>query len=227
MKIKQKLQYIWDYYKLPIAIICIAAYIVIYIIYGHYTHKDITLYTALVNVTAGENLTDRLSNDFLQSQNIDTTKNTLNLYSNLYLTSDKDNIYHEYTYASRIKILATIDSEQLDIAIMNKEAFDTFSQNGYLCNLDRLLAKEEPKFYEKLKPFLVKNISILEDNAIDLVFDDSLTYSAKTEEYHMGLNLSASPAIQEAGFEETVYLGVIKNTPRKDVVIEYIKYLFC
>lgn len=227
MKTKQKLQYIWDYYKLPIAIICIAAYIVIYIIYGHYTHKDTTLYTALVNVTAGENLTDRLSNDFLQSQNIDTTKNTLNLYSNLYLTSDKDNIYHEYTYASRIKILATIDSEQLDIVIMNKEAFDAFSQNGYLCNLDRLLAKEEPKLYEKLKPFLVKNISILEDNAIDLIFDDSLTYSAKTEKYSMGLDLSASPAIQEAGFGETVYLGVIKNTPRKDIVMEYIKYLFC
>lgn len=227
MKIKQKLQYIWDYYKLPIAIICIATYIVIYIIYGHYTHKDTTLYTALVNVTAGENLTDRLSNDFLQSQNIDTTKNTLNLYSNLYLTSDKDNIYHEYTYASRIKILATIDSEQLDIVIMNKEAFDAFAQNGYLCNLDRLLAKEEPKLYEKLKPFLVKNISILEDNAIDLIFDDSLTYSAKTEKYSMGLDLSASPAIQEAGFGETVYLGVIKNTPRKDVVMEYIKYLFC
>lgn len=227
MKIKQKLQYIWDYYKLPIAIICIATYIVIYIIYGHYTHKDTTLYTALVNVTAGENLTDRLSNDFLQSQNIDTKKNTLNLYSNLYLTSDKDNIYHEYTYASRVKILATIDSEQLDIVIMNKEAFDAFAQNGYLCNLDRLLAKEEPKLYEKLKPFLVKNISILEDNAIDLIFDDSLTYSAKTEKYSMGLDLSASPAIQEAGFGETVYLGVIKNTPRKDVVMEYIKYLFC
>lgn len=227
MKIKQKLQYIWDYYKLPIAIICIATYIVIYIIYGHYTHKDTTLYTALVNVTAGENLTDRLSNDFLQSQNIDTTKNTLNLYSNLYLTSDKDNIYHEYTYASRVKILATIDSEQLDIVIMNKEAFDAFAQNGYLCNLDRLLAKEEPKLYEKLKPFLVKNISILEDNAMDLIFDDSLTYSAKTEKYSMGLDLSASPAIQEAGFGETIYLGVIKNTPRKDVVMEYIKYLFC
>lgn len=126
-----------------------------------------------------------------------------------------------------MKILATIDSEQLDIAIMDKEAFDTFSQNGYLCDLDSLLSSEAPKLYKKLKPFLVKNITILEDNSIDLVFDNSLVYKATTEEYTMGLDLSSSPAIHNAGFSETIYLGIIKNTPRKDIVIEYLKYLFC
>lgn len=224
---RQKLQYIWDYYKLPIAAICIAVYVIIYIIYGHYTHKDTALYTALVNVNAGENLTDQLSNVFLESQSINTAKNKLNLYSGLYLTNDENSIYHEYTYASRMKILATIDSEQLDIAIMDKEAFDTFSQNGYLCDLDSLLSSEAPKLYKKLKPFLVKNITILEDNSIDLVFDNSLVYKATTEEYTMGLDLSSSPAIHNAGFSETIYLGIIKNTPRKDIVIEYLKYLFC
>ncbi len=224
---KQKLQYIWDYYKLPMAAACIAVYIVIYIIYGHYTHQDISLYTALVNVNAGEDLTEQLSSGFLKSQNIDTAKNKLNLYSGLYLTNDENNIYHEYTYASRMKILATIDSRQLDVVIMDKEAFDAFSQNDYLYSLDSLLSKEDPTLYEKLKPFLVKNIAILEDNSIDLALDNSLTYKAITEEHYMGLDLSASAVIQDAGFGETLYLGIIKNTPRKNVVIKYLKYLFC
>ena len=54
---RQKLQYIWDYYKLPLAVLCIFLYIIGYSLYGHFTHKETLLCTALVNVSAGEALT--------------------------------------------------------------------------------------------------------------------------------------------------------------------------
>jgi hypothetical protein len=47
----KKLQYIWDYYKLPLTLLCIVLYIIGYVIYGRLTHKDTILYTALVNVS--------------------------------------------------------------------------------------------------------------------------------------------------------------------------------
>ena len=225
-KLQFFLQYLWDYYKLPLAAAAIALYIALYAVYGHFTHKDTVLYTALVNVAVGETLTEELSSRFLTAQNLNTNANTFRLYSGLYLTDDKNNIYHEYTYASRLKILASIDAEQLDVALMDKKAFDAFSQNGYLSDIDELLAEEVPALHQQLAPYFVTNTVILEDNSEDLLLDDSAVYHAETAEYPMGLDLSASPLIQKGGFQETVYLGIIKNSPRMHTVFDYLEYLF-
>ena len=223
---RKKLQYIFDYYKLPLVILCIVLYIIGYSIHGHFTHKEVTLYTAFINVSAGETLTQTLSTDFLKSQGLSTSKNEVCVYSGLYLTDDENNPNHEYTYASRMKLLASIDGKLLDVVLMDKEAFDAFSQNGYLCDLDKLLSQESPDLYETLKPYLVTNTHILKDNTMDLYFDESLTYEAETEEYPMGLNLSQSAFIRKAGFDGTVYLGIIANSPRAETAVSYLEYLY-
>ncbi len=220
----QKIQYIWDYYKFPIIVCLILLYIIGYILYGHFSKKDTVLYTALVNVSASEKLNAQLSDGFMDYIDADASRKTIQLYKGLYLTSDQDDPNHEYTYASRIKIIASIDGEQLDIVLMNKEAFDTFSQNGYLYNLEELL--QDSDILTSVEPYLVTNTSILEDNSEDLLMDDSLSYQAVTKEYPMGLDVSQKGLFQKAGFEDSVYLGVIANSPRMDMAVEYIKYLY-
>lgn len=195
---KQKIQFIWDYYKFPIVVCLIFIYIIGYNIYGYFSRKEALLYTALVNVSAGEQLEKQLGDGFMEFTGADASKNEIVLYKGLYLTSDQNNPNHEYTYASRIKIIASVDNEQLDIVLMNKEAFDAFSQNGYLCNLKELLQDSAP---------------------------DSPAYQAVTEEYPMGLDVSREGLFKEAGFEEPVYLGVIANSPRMDAAVEYINFI--
>ena len=221
----KKVQYIWDYYKLPIVVLCIFLYIITYSLYGHFTHKETVLYTALVNVSASESLTAQLSTDFLDFIDTDTSKETMQLYTGLYLTDDETNPYHEYTYASRMKILASIDGEQLDVVLMNKEAFDAFSQNGYLCDLMELLSDKDTVLLNECKPYLVTNTVILEDNSVDLQLDPSITYQAVTEEHPFGLDMSQSGLIGKSMFDDTVYLGIIAYSPRKETAIDYIKYL--
>ena len=135
LKGRAKIQYIWDYYKFPLTILGILLYITAYILYGHISAKNSVLYVALVNVNAGEILTEGLSRDFLNYMNLDSSKNKIELYSGLYLTDDELNENIQYAYASRIKILAMIDGELLDVVLMNQEAFDAFSQNGYLYDM--------------------------------------------------------------------------------------------
>ena len=221
----QKIRYIWDYYKLPIVVLCILLYILGYSLYGHFTHKEKILYTALVNVSASDSLTEQLSTGFLDSLDQDTSKTTMQLYTGLYLTDDETNPYHEYTYASRMKILASIDGKQLDVVLMNKEAFDAFSQNGYLCDLEELLSSEDVDLYNRLKPHLVTNTVILEDNSTDLQLDPSITYQAVTEEHPFGLDLSQTSMISDAGVSDIVYLGIIANSPRTEEAIDYVRYL--
>lgn len=223
---KKKIQYIWDYYKLPFVTAGILLYILIYILYNHFSHKDIILYTALVNVNAGEYLTEGLSNGFLEYMNLNPSKNKLELYTGLYLTDDEMNAYHQYAYASRMKILAIIDGKLLDIVLMNKEAFDAFSQNGYLCDLEAFLQQADSVLYNTIKQDFAANITILEDNSIELQLDSSIAYHAITEEHYYGIDLSRTELIHNAEFTEPVYLGILANSPRHDNAVAYLKYLF-
>lgn len=222
---KQKIQYIWDYYKLPIAIGLILLYIAGYTVYGHFSKKEVLLYTGLVNLSAGDQLTGELNGGFLDFLEADAAKAEVDLYTGLYLTDDPDDPNHQYAYASRIKIIAAIDGEQLDVVLMNREAFDAFSQNGYLLNMEELLQDMEPDTREGWEPYLADNTVILEDNADEVLEDSSLEYQAVTEEYPLGLHISQKGLFKRAGFEDDVYLGVIKNSPRLDMAVEYIEYL--
>ncbi len=225
---RAKVRYIWDYYKLPIAVFLILAYIVGYNIYGRATHKDTVLYTGLVNVAAGDNLLSDLDSGFLTYTGADASKNRMRLYTNLYLTADENSPYFEYTYATRVKLLATIDGEQLDVVLMDQEAFDAFAREGYLINMETFLA-EHLSGYEKtetLRAALTTGTAVLEDNATDVQLNPSVEYHAVTEDFPMALELSQSPVIRRAGFNGSVYLGIIANTPRAETAAAYIRYLY-
>ena len=223
---RQRIQYIWDYYKLPLLAACIILYIIGYIIYGKVTHKDVALYIASVNITMSDSLSAELTDGFLSVSDIDSSHNTVSLYSNLYLTDDTDDEMFQYSYASSMKILGSIDGELLDIVIMNQEAFDAFSQNGYLCDLKALLTNTDLELYEQLESALTTNIIIQDNNSSELNLDESASYTAEIEEGLYGLDLSGSSLIQEAGFDGTLYLGVIENSPRKDIAIAYLHFLY-
>lgn len=223
---KAKILYIWDYYKFPIVILCIVIYILGFTIYRNFTQKSVLLSAALVNVAPDDSLMEQLRNGYITTQDIDSSQYEVRLYTGLYLTNNENDPNHEYTYASRMKILGAIDSEALDIVFMNKEAFDAFAQNGYLCNLDELLSKTDEKLYQKLSKYLQTNMVILEDNSMDLYFDDSITYSAKTEEYPMALDISQFPCIKNANMNGNIYLGIITNSPHISESVNYIDYLF-
>ena len=222
---RKKIEHILAYYKLPLLLLSIFLYFIGYNIYRHLTHKDVILYTALVNVVAGDDLAGQLREGFTAHLNLDANKYETILYTELYLTDDELNAWHEYTYASRMKILAAIEGKMIDVVLMNQEAFDAFSQNGYLYDMDEILPENAPDLYDRLKPILSSNIVILEDNSDDLALDASISYSAVTQEAHFGLDLSGTGRIRQAGFEDTVYLGVIANSPRMDAVMEYLRYL--
>ena len=82
------------------------------------------------------------------------------------------------------------------------------------------------ELYQEISPFLQTNTVILKDNSIDLYFDDSIAYSAQTEEYPMGLDISQFSCIKDAHLNGTIYLGVIANSPHAAEGVEYVRYLY-
>ena len=116
---KAKLQYLWDYYKLPFIIICIVLYILVYNIHGQLVKKTTVLSIAFINVNMSESLSQHLTSDFLD-------------FDNLLIQENPDSENLEYDYASSTRLLATIDAKKIDLVFMNREAMEQLNKKGYL-----------------------------------------------------------------------------------------------
>ncbi len=221
----QKLRYIWDYYKLPIAIAAILIYILCWQLYRQATKKEVLLYTAAVNITMGDELTADLTEHYLQAISDTDPRQTISLLGDLVLTGTEDAQLQQFTNASRLKLMGAIEARQLDVIFMNKEAYDAFSQSGYLLDLASI-SEDMAASVPEAGSHLVQNTVILEDNASDVIWDKSIPYEATTLEETNAVDLSDAPLLKAAGLDGTVYLGIVANTPRLDEALSYLRYLY-
>ena len=113
-------------------------------------------------------------------------------------------------------------NRQLDVVLMNREAYDILSAGGYLMPLEGFLKGE---LSGRTAGRLVSNTVILSDNDIEHRLDESIPYRAETEEVANAILISAFPRFARAEFSGDVYLGVIGNSERTEAVLQYIDYL--
>lgn len=219
MNLLQKLDYIVTYFKLPITLVTIVLVFLGAALNIRLHKKNVVLYTGLINVEAGYNLQNALTVDFLEQNDLSVKKDEVRLYQGLYLTSDPASEVFQYVYASRLKVLAAIESKELDVVLMNREAYDTFSQSGYLLNL------AETELAETCADALETNLVIYEDNAEEHSFDESIPYKAVTGEEKNALSSDGLALLQEAGFGKELYVGIIANSERVETAENYLLYL--
>ena len=224
MSLAGKVDYIYTYYKLPIVVGLVLLYFVCYTVYRQVTKKEVVLYTALMNISVGEDLESQLDEGFISVAGGEPKEAEVYIYQGLYMSDNPSSENHEYWYASKMKLMAAIEAKQLDVVLMNKEAYDVCSQNGYLLNLSGLLSQDD-SLYCLVEPYLTTNTVIIEDNSIEYALNKTHRYKAVTEEVTNGIDMSIFPLFQQAGFEDSVYLGVLPNSPRFPAVIQYIEYL--
>lgn len=227
MSLAEKLAYILSYYKLPLVLGLIAVVVLASVVSHTLTRKENLLYVAYVNVSAGDNLNALLSDGFVAYAGADPKKNRVYTYTGLYLSENPAPENHEYSYASRLKVLGAVNAKQLDVVLMNRESYDIFSGSGFLLPLSDFIAENAPALYGELAACLVENDVILEDNAIEYNLNEADSYRAMTEASANALELSGFPALAGAGFSDAVYLGVIANSQRLPACLDYITYLFC
>ncbi len=224
MPLRQKLDYIWTYYKIPI--VAAAAALFFLVSYGGHllTQKKPLLYTACVNVAAGGDLLTVLDTGFVTAQGEAPARTQVYLYQDLYLTQEASDENHEYAYASRLKVMAAITGQQLDVVLMNREAYDLLSQSGYLLPLPELLAGDAA-LAAALDPWLAENTVVLSDNAIEVELGEAAAYEAETEQAVNAVRAAGLPRLVRAGFDGEVFVGVIGNTPRAETVLAYLAFL--
>ena len=175
MDLKAKLGYILTYYWWAILLSVIATVIFGSMIYGQLTKKQMLLYVACLNVSAGGDLEESLRQGYLDFAGEDPKKTDVLLYRNMYISADPAEADHQIAYASRLKLMASINGKLLDLALMNREALEILSAAGYLLDLSELA--EKGGIPEALRPYLTENVVVLEDNAIEYNLNEA-------DEYH-------------------------------------------
>lgn len=211
----KKLEHIWLYYKAPILLSILVLGILVSGIYRAATKKEPVFYLAYLNVSVGEDMEAQLTEGYLTVSGLNPKDTEVRLYRDLYLSENPDAANHEYAYAAKMKLMAAINARQLDVVLMNREAYDLCSANGYLLDLT--------DFVES--PYLTENQVILEDNALAFHLNEAQEHTLVTGNANNAVELSQLPAFQKAGFSGSVYVGIVANTPRLPECSSYLNYL--
>ena len=222
MSLPEKLEYVFAYYKFPLVLALIAVVALGSVLYYRLTRREALLYVACANIAVGEDLDAALNQGFTRAMDRNPRRSEVRLYHNLYLSQDAAVQNHEYAYASQLKVMAAMTSGQLDVLLMNREAYDIMSAGGYLLPLNESLGAD---LYRRVSGRLIENTVILEDNDIEHRLDESIPYQAETEEAVNAILISAFPLFAQADFSGDVYLGVVGNSSHMDAVLQYIDYL--
>lgn len=218
MDMAHKAEYIYMYYKWFILLGIVVLVILGNTLHRQLTKKNVTLYLGMANVSVGTELEQTITIDFVQWLGQNPKKNEVLAYKGLYLSSDAATEDHQYAYASKMKVMAAVNAQKLDLVLMNREAYDLLSQSGYLLPLTELP--------ESLTPYLMENEVILESNAIDVQLNTAEDYRIVTETVPNGLDVSEFPIFRDAGFDGAVYIGFLANIPHYDTAVSYLEYLF-
>ena len=172
----KKIEYILDYYKLPIVLSIIIIYIFCSLFYKLITKKNTLLSVAAINIEISNENIPKFSDDYLLSRNFSSKKYNINFYNNLISEGNtNDGASYEYAYASSMKLLALMTDKTLDIVLMDEKAYHTFSNNEYLYNLYDLNLSENttnkqdailissPYFSDEIYISIIKNSRHLEE----------------------------------------------------------------
>ena len=124
-----------------------------------------------------------------------------------------------------MKFLGALETKKLDVMLMNREGYDLLSKSGFLLDLEETLRREDPALYERLRDRLTVNQVTVLDNSLEFQLGEAEELEQVFLEARNGLDLSDFPMIREAGFPDTVYLGIAANTERLDAALQYVAYL--
>ena len=174
---KQKLQYIWDYYKIHIIVTAVLICAIFSIFKTEKNSSSADLYIAYVNIVVDDKLTNALENNSSLS---------IGSYRDLLITDDPSGDNLEYAYTSSMKLMSTISAGKLDIIIGDSYAMSYAHNAEYLVNMEDYILKNDSSLLDKFKPlFLVDETGI--PYAINISELDPFRDAGYTSSVYLGI----------------------------------------
>lgn len=209
MSFKDKIWYIWEYYKFPIIGVVIGVFLITSIgtaIYGNRFETAISCVILNAKIPDSEDTLDTYFNqDFRQYLGIGPdVKIEVDASMNL---SFEESSMNEFTYAQLAKISAMVSSKELDAMIGTPDIIDHYGAMGGYEDLKELLPAD---VYEAVKEDLY-----------------SVTDQETGAEIACGLSLKKTGFGEKTGLIlENPVLGIVSNSTHTDTAVQLIRYLY-
>ncbi len=199
---KERVKYIWDYYKFPILAV-IAAIIGVALIIRHFvTYKDPVLEILMVNSMNSAEETDDLFYDFMSDYGHDPSSEEILINNNLDLVIGDSSFFQQQ--GSLDMLMAT---HVYSIFFADRDVFDYYAENGSLRDLREFVSEE-----------------------ILAAYEGSLVYAVDTESgatYPCGIMLSATDNafLSQSGLYDDCVFGILYSDSDDKIIGQFAEYL--
>ena len=229
---KQKISYIWDYYKWHILIPVIIVIAGISWIVNIITAPDIILNGVMMNIYKMESdfSGEELVNGFYDAHEIDSKEEEINLNMNLYFNSDSAND----NYQTLQVLMAWHSADSLDFITSDLPAMTDLTYRGYFSDLREVLNADQLAMYEPYFLYIDQDFFIKRSEKIDEMEDVSdMTYPDPTKPEDMVdpipvmIDISKSEKIAEAYSTDnnTNAFGITANVQNTETTLNFLDYL--
>lgn len=229
---KERWEYFWEYYKWPVLAVVLAVVLLIQGIVSVVNKKEIVFSGFVLNSKIALD-DDAFLQGFYDYAGIASDKQEAAFYSDI--TLGDGNSKSDITAFQRI--MAGIATKETDFVVGQAISFRLCAYNTSNIFLDlRNFFDEDTleRFSDRLYYIDGAVLAILDAPLGEQVDTSALEYPDPTKPETMkdpipvGIDISDREAFQSAYYltDTTLYLGVIANTPRLELTLQFIEYLF-
>lgn len=240
MSLKEKWEYFWEYYKINVIVIVIVGAFLISMIHNFVTAKDYCFNGLLLNASMMDQ--EKIAASFAEYAGLDTDKYECYIDASSTLSYQNPS---EYELATSQRIVALIQSKELDGMLFDAEVFYNYAFNQVFMDLREVYTAEELAEYEGRIYYIDKaEIRRAEESekassekytlvtlTPDEVIAEAQTHrdpSTMEEPIPVGIFVDDSPFAEKS----KAYLGVVPiygistTSQRVEVSKQFLNYLF-
>lgn len=232
---KEKAEYIWDYYKIPIIVILVLIYLIINIVHSQLTAKDYVLQGLFLNTLTEAEAVQELEDGFLEAYPIDQDKEDVFLDTSIYYLPDSDQASLDTSYQAIQVLSVRVAAGEIDSMAAETEILTDFAYDGYFSDLSEVLSDEQYRKYEPY--FLYYDKAVMEElSDVDYTLEEAdaviLPDPAKPELMEepvpvmIDITECEKLSLLYPNSAKNYAFALIVNGPHTEKALELLEYLF-
>jgi hypothetical protein len=201
MTTKEKMNYLWEYYRLHALGGILAISVIIYVIYQIATPNINTqFYAAIIDSSLSTEAVEEFASEFSDYLELNPKLEDIQINDTFYLSGSGN-------YNIQQALTAYIAAREVDVIIAPESQFLNYAKNDYFTKLSEALPTD---IYSSMTDrfFLSETTEISDKNAYGIYLNDSDLFK--------GVTYDGEPYV----------LGILANYPHEENTIEFINYLF-
>lgn len=232
---KEKAEYIWDYYKIPILVILILIYLIGNIVHSRLTAKEYVLQGLFLNTLTEAEAVQELEDGFLEVYPIDQDKEDIFLDTSIYYLPDSDQVSLDTSYQAIQVLSVKVAAGEIDFMATETPVLTEFAYDGYFYDLSEVLSNEQ---YTKYEPYLLyydkavmrelSNVDYTLEEAESVILPDPAKPELMKEPVPVMINITGSEKLSflYPNTAKDYSFALIVNGSHTEKALELLEYLF-